>query len=94
MVCTGQTDVSFVVWCWGAEFTLNDLVGRGHAEKLTVSENTLPSLTVLSCVSNKYSKWRMSRYFSLCVAIKMYLLVVAFLIRGNDNANPSFILTI
>lgn len=40
-------DASFVAWCWGAEFTLDDLVGHRHAEKLTVPENTLPSLMVL-----------------------------------------------
>lgn len=92
--CRTDRNASFVAWCWGAEFTLNDLAGRELAKTLMIPENTLLSLTVLNCVSNKYSKWRMSRYFSLCVAIKMYLLIVAFLIRENDNANTSFILTI
>jgi len=86
--------VLFVARCWGAEFALNDLVGHGHAKMLIIPENTLLNLTVLNCVSNKYSKWRMSSYFSLCVAIKMYLLIVVFLTRENDNASPSFILTI
>lgn len=92
--CRTDRDASFVAWCWGAKFTFNDLVGRGHAEMLKIPENNLLGLTVLNCVSNTYSKWRMSRYFSLYVAIKMYLLIVAFLIRGNNNANSSFILTI
>lgn len=83
-----------VVWCWGAKFTLSDLVVHGHAEKLMVSENNLQNLIALCCVSNKCSKWRKSRYFSLCVAIKMYLLILAFLIRGNGNANPGLFWTI
>lgn len=63
-------------------------------KKLKSPENILPRLVVLNLNSNKYSRWRTSRYFSLRVAIKMCLLVVVFLTRGNDSANPSFILTI
>lgn len=74
--------------------TLKNLLGHGHSEKLKSPENILPRLVVLNLNSNKYSEWRMSRYFSLHVAIKMRLMVVVFFTRGNDSANPNFILTI
>lgn len=90
--CTDR-DGSFVLY-WRAKFTLKNLVGHGHSKKLKSPENILPRLVVLNLNSNNYSKWRMSRYFSLRVAIKMCLLIMVFLIRGNDSANPSFILTI
>lgn len=88
--CTDRDGL--LVLYWRAKFTLKDLLGHGHSKKLQSPENTLPRLTVLNLNSNKYSKWRMSRYFSLRVTIKMCLLVMVFLTRGSDSANPSFIL--
>lgn len=83
LCCIGEPN-SLLKICWGMD----------TPKKLKSPENILPRLVVLNLNTNKYSKWRMSRYFSLHVAIKMCLLVVVFLTRGNDSANSSFILTI
>lgn len=83
LCCIGEPDSLLKIW-WGTD----------TPKKLKSPENILPRIVVLNLNSNNYSRWRMSRYFSLRVAIKMCLLIVVFLIRGDGSASPSFVLTI